>query len=61
VPGGLSNLIRSGQGGTLKWEVSSAVGLLLTPRTTTWNGIRALHKTAVSATTLTIPVFAPGC
>jgi len=61
VAGGITNLIKTGMAGTVKFKVGGAVGLLLTPRTTKWGGIRTLHKTATVATTLTIPVFAPSC
>ncbi|HEX4945830.1 MAG TPA: right-handed parallel beta-helix repeat-containing protein [Blastocatellia bacterium] len=61
VPNGLGNLIKTGQTGTLKFNVGGAVGLLLTPRTATWKGVRTLHKTQTTATTLTIPIFVPVC
>ena len=61
VPNGLGNLIKTGQAGSLKFNVGGAVGLLLTPRTATWKGIRGLHKTQTTATTLTIPIFVPVC
>ena len=61
VPKGLGNLIKSGQAGSLKFNVGAAVGLLLTPRTAQWRGIRTLHKTQTVATTLTIPIFVPVC
>ncbi len=61
VPNGLGNLIKTGRAGSLKFNVGAAVGLLLTPRTATWKGIRSLHKTQAVATTLTIPIFVPVC
>ena len=61
VPNGLGNLIKTGQAGSLKFNVGGAAGLLLTPRTATWKGIRTLHKTQTVATTLTIPIFIPVC
>lgn len=61
VPNTLGNLIKTGQTGWLKFNVGSAVGLLLTPRTAPWKGIRALHKTQTTATTLTIPLLVPVC
>ncbi len=61
VAGGLTNLIKLGMAGTVKFKVGGAVGLLLTPRGTQWGGIRTLHKTATVATSLTMPVFAPSC
>jgi hypothetical protein len=61
VPSGMAVIIPSGQAGTLKFSVGGAVGLLLTPRTAPWRGIRTLHKTQTTATTLTIPIFVPVC
>ncbi|MFN7927120.1 MAG: hypothetical protein U0Y68_04100, partial [Blastocatellia bacterium] len=59
VTNGLSNLIKPGQAGTLKFNIGGGVGLLLTPRTNAWKGIRTLHKTQTTTTTLTIPIFIP--
>ncbi len=61
VAGKLSNLIPMGMAGTVKLKVGGAVGLLLTPRTEQWGGIRTLHKTATVATCLIIPIFTPSC
>ncbi len=73
VPGGLGSiagvnnnaLIPSGRTGTLKWNTTGSVGLILTPKqgTNKWSGIRTLHKTGVRADgSLVIPVFdAPNC
>ena len=62
VPLGLGVLIPSGQVGTMKWNsVAGSVGLIMTPRTAKWSGIRTLHKTRQVATTIIIPVFFPGC
>ena len=70
VPGGLGSilgvnnnaLIPSGRTGTLKWNTTGSVGLILTPRTNKWSGIRTLHKTGVLTTaTLVIPIFNPNC
>ncbi len=61
VPNGLGNLIATGQAGHLKFNVMGAVGLIMTPRTAPWRGIRTLHKTQTVATTLTIPIFVPVC
>ena len=72
VPGGLGSqigvnnnaLIPAGRTGTLKWNVTGAVGLIMTPKlgTNKWSGIRTLHKTRVTsdANTLTIPIFTSG-
>lgn len=61
VPLGLGVLIPSGQVGTMKFNVIRAVGLLITPKNNKWSGIRTLHKLAEAATTITFPVFSPGC
>ncbi len=73
VPGGLGSivgvnnnaLIPSGRTGTLKWNTTGSVGLILTPRqgTNKWSGIRTLHKTSVLPTaSLVIPIFqSSGC
>lgn len=61
VPNGMNVMIPSGQVGTLKFNVGAGVGLLMTPRTAPWRGIRALHKTALTNATLTIPIFRPVC
>ena len=73
VPGGLGSivgvnnnaLIPSGRTGTLKWNTTGSVGLILTPRvgTNKWTGIRTLHKTSVLPTaSLVIPIFqGQGC
>ena len=61
VPNGMSTMIPKGQVGTMKFNVGGAVGLLMTPRTANWKGIRTLHKTALTVTTLTIPVIRPVC
>lgn len=63
VPNTLGNLIRSGQTGWLRFRVTAAVGLLMTPRNNnnTWNGIRALHKTVTGKAILQVAVFPPVC
>lgn len=61
VPGGMSKLIPIGQVGTVQLNVGGAVGLLMTPRTAKWSGIRALHKTRLTGATLIIPVLQPVC
>ena len=74
VPGGLGSqigvnnnaLIPAGRTGTLRWNVTGAVGLIMTPKlgTNKWSGIRTLHKTRVTTAvnTLTIPIFSEsGC
>ena len=76
VPGGLAALLgQPGQGrsGSLKFNVTAGVGLIMTPRlaggtTNAWSGIRTLHKTGVTnaggtgqPATLVIPIFTPVC
>jgi hypothetical protein len=68
VPGGLGSqaginnnaLIPSGRTGTLKWNTTGSVGLIMTPKTgaNKWSGIRTLHKTGVVSESLVIPIFA---
>ncbi len=61
VPGGMNGLIPKGQIGTMQFRIGAGVGLLMTPRTASWPGIRTLHKTGSTATTLTIPLLPPVC
>ena len=61
VPGTLGGLIPKGQVGTLKFGTGGGVGLILTPKGTKWSGIRGLHKTSVTPTTITVPALTPGC
>lgn len=61
VPNGLGVLIPKGQVGTMKISVGAAVGLIMTPRTATWKGIRALHTLNTTNATITIPVLRPVC
>jgi hypothetical protein len=62
VPTGLGVFLPRGSIGTMVYNTNVAsVGLLLTPRTNTWSGIRTLHKTRTVDSTLTIPVFMPVC
>ncbi len=62
VPTGLGVFLPKGSIGTLTYATSSAsVGLLLTPKSNAWSGIRTLHKTRTKNSTLTIPVFMPVC
>ena len=60
VPTGLGVFLPKGSIGTLTYATNvGSVGLLLTPKTNTWSGIRTLHKTRTVNSTLTIPVFMP--
>lgn len=61
VPSGLGTLVKQGQTGTVMFNVGAAVGLMMTPRNAPWSGIRNLHKTASTSSTITIPVFFPDC
>ncbi|MFN7931222.1 MAG: hypothetical protein U0Y68_25495 [Blastocatellia bacterium] len=63
VPNTLGNLIRTGQTGWLRFKVTAAVGLLMTPRnnSNTWSGIRTLHKTATGKANIQIAIFPAVC
>ncbi len=62
VPFTLGGIIPSGQIGTMKLNIGGGVGILMTPQTSKkWSGIRGLHKTGTTYTSLTIPVFSPKC
>ena len=62
VPTGLGVFLPKGSIGTLTYATSvGSVGLLLTPKSNTWSGIRTLHKTRTVNSTLTVPVFMPVC
>ena len=62
VPTGLGVFLPKGSIGTLTYTTNiPSVGLLLTPKSNAWSGIRTLHKTRTKYSTLTIPVFMPVC
>lgn len=63
VPGGMTTMVPSSQVGTLRFNVGASVGLLLTPRggVKGWHGIRALHKTHTTFSTIAIPLLTPVC
>ncbi len=61
VPGTMTGLIGRGNSGTLRFSISGGVGLLMTPKTAKWNGIRGLHKTRLTTSNVTIPVLKPNC
>ena len=62
VPSGMQKVIPAGQIGTMQFRVTAAAGLLLTPGTTRFSGIRTLHKTLVNPqASITIPILIPGC
>ena len=61
VPTGLAGLIPRGQNGTIQFRIGAGVGLLMTPRTANWKGLRALHKIGLTTSTIRIPLLAPGC
>ena len=61
VSGTLAALIPKGEVGTIRFNVSGAVGLLMTSNKNYFSGIRTLHKTQVGPGTLTIPLVMPDC
>ena len=61
VPTGLGVFLPKGSIGTLTYATTPSVGLLMTPKTNAWSGIRTLHKTRTANAALTIPVFMPVC
>jgi hypothetical protein len=61
VPGGMATMIPMGKGGTIRLNVGAAVGLLMTPQTAKWSGIRILHEVTLTSARLTIPIYRPAC
>lgn len=62
APGGVSRIIPAGQIGTIKFNTTAAVGLLLVPaNSSNRSGIRNIHKLGTAPTTLTVSTFLPGC
>lgn len=61
VPNGLGVVIPKGQVGSMKITTGAAVGLIMTPRTATWKGIRGLHVLGTTNATITIPMIRPVC
>jgi hypothetical protein len=62
VPTTLGVFLPKGSIGTLVYATNvGSVGLLMTPNTATWSGIRTLHKTRTRNSALAIPVFMPVC
>ena len=62
VPTTMAKIIPSGQIGTMTLTTRPAVGLFMTPQGNNhWSGIRPLHKTRYSASSLVIPLFSPVC
>ncbi len=61
VSGQLGNLIPKGEVGTLRFNVTAAVGLLMTSNKNTFSGIRTLHKTQVGRSRVDVPQFMPDC
>ncbi len=62
VPSTLGVFLPKGSIGTLTYATNvGSVGLLLTPKSAAWSGIRTLHKTRTKNSTLTVPVFMPVC
>ncbi len=61
VTGTLASLIPKGEVGTLRFNVTAAVGLLMTSNKNTFNGIRTLHKVQVVKSSIIIPLLMPDC
>lgn len=62
VPGGMAAIIPAGNVGTVKFNATAAVGLLMVPNQPSGrHGIRTLHKIGFTRATLNVPVFMPGC
>ncbi len=62
VPTGLGVFLPKGSIGTVVYNTNvGSVGLLITPNTNAWSGIRTLHKTRTINSALVIPVFMPVC
>ena len=61
VSGTLGSLIPKGEVGTIRFNVTGAVGLLMTSNANFFSGIRTLHKTQTGPGTLTVPIFMPDC
>jgi hypothetical protein len=62
VPTGLGVFLPKGSIGTMVYNTSAgSVGLLLTPKSNAWSGIRTLHKTRTRNARLVVPVFMPVC
>lgn len=62
APGGASRIIPAGQVGTIKFNTTAAVGLLIVPNnSSSRSGIRTLHKLGTTQATLALPFFLPGC
>ena len=68
VPTGLGTtatqvgFLPKGSNGTLVYNTSApSVGLIMTPKSNAWSGIRTLHKTRTADSNLIIPVFMPAC
>ena len=63
VPTTLGVVIGAGNAGHLKFSVGAAVGLILTSNKSKsgFSGIRTLHKTKTTSSTLYVPQFMPTC
>jgi hypothetical protein len=61
VPLGMNGVIPNGQHGTIQFRIGGGVGLLMTPKNAPFAGIRALHKTGLTTSTLRIPLLPPVC
>ena len=61
VTGTLAGLIPKNEVGTLRFNVTAAVGLLMTSNKNTFGGIRTLHKVEVAKSSIIIPLVMPDC
>ncbi len=61
VPNTMARLIPIGNVGTMRIATGPSAGLLMTPFGNAWSGIRGLHFTHKTFSTITIPTFPPSC
>ena len=61
IPGTFGSLVGKGNSGHLRFSIDAGVGLLMTPTTAQWSGIRTLHQTSLTTSSITIPLIAPQC
>ena len=61
IPSTLGSLIGKGNSGHLRFSIDAGVGLLMTPTTAQWSGIRTLHQTSLTTSTITSPLIVPQC
>jgi hypothetical protein len=61
VPSTLSTLIPKGEVGTLQFNVTAAVGLIMSSNKSPLSGIRTLHVTQVGPSRIDVPQYTPPC